>query len=52
VRAAGDEVPIRDFHATLLWLLGLDQNRLTYLNAGRFKKLTDIGGRVIREVIS
>jgi len=52
VRAAGDEIPIRDFHATLLWLLGLDQNRLTYLNAGRFKKLTDIGGRVIREIIA
>src|SRR5216683_556058 len=52
VRAAGDEIPIRDFHATLLWLLGLDQNRLTYLHAGRFKKLTDIGGRVIREVIA
>src|SRR5260221_10902808 len=49
VSAAGEEVPIRDFHATLLWLLGLDQNRLTYLNAGRFKKLTDIGGRVFRE---
>jgi Protein of unknown function (DUF1501) len=52
VRAAAEEIPIRDFHATLLWLLGLDQNRLTYLNAGRFKKLTDIGGRVIREVIA
>jgi len=52
VRAAGEEIPIRDFHATLLWLLGLDQDRLTYLNAGRFKKLTDIGGRVIREVIA
>ena len=52
VRAAGDAVPIRDFHATLLWLLGLDQNRLTYLHAGRFKKLTDIGGRVIREILN
>jgi Protein of unknown function (DUF1501) len=52
VRAAGDEIPIRDFHATLLWLLGLDQNRLTYLHAGRFKKLTDTGGRVIREIIA
>jgi hypothetical protein len=52
VRAAGEEIPIRDFHATLLWLLGLDQNRLTYLHAGRFKKLTDIGGRVIREIIA
>jgi hypothetical protein len=52
VRAAGEEIPVRDVHATLLHLLGLDQNRLTYLHAGRYKKLTDIGGRVIREVIA
>ena len=52
VRAAGDEVPIRDIHATLLRLMGLDQNRLTYLHAGRYKKLTDIGGRVIKEIIA
>jgi hypothetical protein len=52
VRAAGDEVPIRDVHATLLHLMGLDQNRLAVLHAGRYKKLTDIGGRIITEVIS
>ncbi|MFN0102956.1 MAG: DUF1501 domain-containing protein [Bryobacteraceae bacterium] len=52
VRAAGEPIPVRDFHATLLHLLGLDQERLTYLHAGRYKKLTDIGGRVIREVIA
>lgn len=52
VRAAGEEIPVRDFHATLLHLLGLDQNRLTFLHAGRYKKLTDIGGRIIREVIA
>jgi hypothetical protein len=52
VRAAGDEIPLRDVHATLLELLGLDQNRLSFLHAGRYKKLTDIGGRVIREVIA
>jgi hypothetical protein len=52
VRAADEEIPVRDVHATLLHLLGLDQNRLTYLHAGRYKKLTDIGGRVIREVIA
>ena len=51
VRAAGEEIPLRDVHATLLYLLGLDQNRLAYLHAGRYKKLTDIGGRVMREVI-
>jgi hypothetical protein len=52
VRAAGDEIPLRDVHATLLHLLGLDQNRLNFLHAGRYKKLTDIGGRVIREVLA
>jgi hypothetical protein len=52
VRAAGQPIPIRDVHATLLRLIGLDQNRLTVKHAGRFKKLTDIGGRVIKEVIA
>lgn len=52
VRAAAEEIPLRDVHATLLDLLGLDQMRLTYLHAGRYKKLTDIGGRVIRELIA
>ncbi len=52
VRSAGEEVPLRDVHATLLHLMGLNQNRLTYLHAGRYKKLTDIGGRVIKEVLA
>lgn len=51
-RAAGDVVPMRDVHATILDLMGLDQNRLTVLHAGRYKKLTDIGGRVIKEVLT
>jgi hypothetical protein len=52
VRAAGDEIPMRDVHATILDLMGLDQHRLSVLHAGRYKKLTDIGGRVIREVVA
>jgi hypothetical protein len=32
--------------------MGLDDRRLTYLHAGRFRKLTDIGGAVIQQVIS
>jgi hypothetical protein len=52
VRAAGEPIPLRDVHATLLRLLGLEQERLTYLHAGRYKKLTDIGGRVITEVLA
>jgi len=52
LRAADNPIPLRDLHATLLRLMGLDQDRLTFLHAGRFKKLTDIGGRVINEIIS
>jgi len=37
---------------TATWLMGLDQHRLTFLNQGRLKKLTDIGGRVITEIMA
>ncbi len=43
---------MRDVHATILNLMGLDDRRLTYLHAGRFRKLTDIGGSVIKNVIA
>lgn len=51
VKAAGEPIPLRDVHATLLHAMGLEQERLTYLHAGRYKKLTDIGGRVIQEIL-
>ncbi|MEW4568971.1 DUF1501 domain-containing protein [Tautonia sp. JC769] len=44
--------PIRDLHLTLLHLLGLDDNALTYAHAGRFKQLSQFGGAVIRDVIA
>jgi hypothetical protein len=44
--------PIRDVHVTLLHLLGLDDNRLTYFHSGRFKQLSQFGGKVIPELIS
>jgi len=44
--------PIRDLHVTLLQLLGLDDNKLTYLHAGRFKQLSQFGGQVIQELIA
>ena len=43
--------PIRDLHVTLLHLLGLDDNKLTYLHAGRYKQLSQFGGEVIKELI-
>ncbi len=43
---------IRDFHVTLLRLLGLDDNKLTYYHAGRFKQLSQFGGQIIPELIA
>ncbi|KAA5545266.1 DUF1501 domain-containing protein [Roseiconus nitratireducens] len=42
---------VRDFHVTLLRLLGLDDNKLTYYHAGRFKQLSQFGGKVIEDLI-
>jgi hypothetical protein len=44
--------PVRDFHVTLLHLLGLSDNKLTYLHEGRFKQLSQTGGQVIKEMIA
>ncbi|MDA7511274.1 DUF1501 domain-containing protein, partial [Verrucomicrobia bacterium] len=51
--AAADVVhPIRDFHVTLMHLLGLDDNKLTYFHAGRYKQLSQFGGKVIPELLA
>jgi hypothetical protein len=42
---------VRDVHVTLLHLLGLDDNRLTYFHEGRWKQLSQTGGQVIRELV-
>jgi len=51
LRAVERPYHVRDLHATILNQLGLDQDVLTYLNNGRDERLTDIGGRVIRELL-
>lgn len=43
---------IRDVHVTILHLLGLDDNRLTYYHAGRHKQLSQFGGTVIEELLA
>jgi hypothetical protein len=43
---------IRDVHVTLLHLLGLDDNKLTFYHAGRHKQLSQFGGNVITELLS
>ncbi|MFN8855332.1 MAG: DUF1501 domain-containing protein [Planctomycetaceae bacterium] len=45
-------VHTHDLHATILHLLGLDHERLTYRHAGRDYRLTDIAGRVVTEILS
>jgi arylsulfatase A-like enzyme len=51
-KAAEDRVHVHDLHATMLHLLGLDHERLTYRYAGRDFRLTDIAGRVVHEILS
>ena len=50
-RAVENVVEMHDLHATMLHLLGLDHERLTFLHGGRFHRLTDVRGRVVREIL-
>lgn len=50
--AVSNKVHMHDLHATMLHLLGLDHQRLTYRYAGRDFRLTDVHGRVIEDIIS
>ncbi|MEM8971676.1 MAG: DUF1501 domain-containing protein [Pseudomonadota bacterium] len=52
MNAVEDVRHVRDFHVTLLRLLGLDDNKLTYYHAGRYKQLSQFGGEVIDKLIS
>jgi arylsulfatase A-like enzyme len=48
---AENPVHLHDFHATILHLLGLDHERLTYRHAGRDFRLTDVYGKVIEAIL-
>ena len=45
-------VHVHDFHATILQLLGVDHERLTFKHQGRWYRLTDVHGSAVSEVIS
>ncbi|MEN9546226.1 MAG: hypothetical protein RLZZ356_958 [Verrucomicrobiota bacterium] len=51
-KAVENPVELHDLHATLLHLLGLDHERLTYRFGGRDYRLTDVHGRVIQAVLA
>ena len=50
--AVQDRVSVNDFHATLLHLLGLDHERLTFFHNGRSYRLTDVAGRIVDAILS
>ncbi|MCA9109110.1 MAG: DUF1501 domain-containing protein [Planctomycetaceae bacterium] len=52
LRSVGEGIHIRDVHATILNLMGLDDDQLRYQHAGRLRQLTDIGGYVLDDIIS
>ena len=52
MNAVVDPVHVHDLHATILYLLGIDHERLTYRYGGRDFRLTDVSGRVIHELMA
>jgi hypothetical protein len=50
--AVENKVHVHDLHATILHLLGFDHEKLTYRYAGRDFRLTDVHGRVVKEVLA
>ena len=51
-RAVENVVHVHDLHATMLHLLGFDHEQFTYRYAGRDFRLTDVSGRVVREILA
>ncbi len=51
-RAVENPCTVHDLHATILHLLGIDHERLTYRFGGRDYSLTDVHGRVIRDILA
>ena len=51
-KAVENRVHLHDLHATLLSIMGLDHERLTYRYAGRDFRLTDVHGRVVKEILA
>jgi hypothetical protein len=50
--AVHNKVHLHDLHATILHLMGLDHERLTYRHAGRDYRLTDVHGGVVKELLA
>ncbi len=51
-KAEQDVLTVHDLHATILHLLGIDHERLTFYHNGLERRLTDVHGRVVREILA
>lgn len=51
-KAVHQKVSVNDLHATLLHLLGIDHERLTYFHSGRHFRLTDVSGDVVKSILA
>jgi hypothetical protein len=47
-----DPVHVHDFHATLLHLFGIDHERITFRHQGRYFRLTDVHGHVVKSILA
>ncbi|RLS40560.1 MAG: DUF1501 domain-containing protein [Planctomycetota bacterium] len=52
IRVGRNEVHVHDFHATILHLMGLDHERLTFRQTGRDYRLTDVAGKVVKPMLA
>lgn len=52
LKAVENKISVNDFHATILHLLGLDHERLTFRHNSRDERLTDVAGVVVRDAIA
>ena len=51
-KAVEKRTHVHDLHATILHLMGIDHEKLTYRYSGRDHRLTDVNGTVIRDIIA
>jgi hypothetical protein len=52
MNAVQNPVHVHDLHATILYLMGLEHERLTYRYSGRDFRLTDVFGNVIHDIVA
>jgi uncharacterized protein (DUF1501 family) len=50
-KSVTDRVSVHDLHATMLHLLGIDHEQLTYMHNGRKFRLTDVAGRILDKIL-